>query len=148
MARKSIWPVAERAETAGPLQARLVPTVHALAAVQAELGVLDVRRDSPLVVDVDELQVVELQQQEVRRVVVDAAARVVAHARQQHLEGHAVEPVFARVQLERDAAIRRIEGVVAGRVHRHKVALRTGAEFGALDAVGARHARQFVATGL
>ncbi len=64
-----------------------------------------------LVVDVDELEVVELLQQEVRRVVVDAAARMVVHPLEKHLEGDAVEQVLARMQLEGDAAAGLVEGV-------------------------------------
>ena len=57
-----------------------------------------------LVVDVDEVEVVELLQHEVRRVVVDAAARVIADALEEHLEGRAVEDVLAGVDLVADIA--------------------------------------------
>ncbi|MDT4857327.1 hypothetical protein FQZ97_917480 [compost metagenome] len=63
------------------------------------------------VVDVDELQVVQLLQQEVRGVVVDAAAGMVVDALQKHLEGGAVEQVFARMQFEADVAVGVFKGV-------------------------------------
>src|SRR5258706_2856105 len=97
-------PVAERAEAPGAVHPRLVARVHALAAVRAELGVLDMQRLDARVVDVDELEVVELLQHEVRWVVVDAAARVVVDTLEEHLEGRAVEQVLARMQLEADVA--------------------------------------------
>src|SRR5690606_38975619 len=62
-------------------------------------------------VDVDELEIVEALQHEVRRVVVDAAARVVADPLEQHLEGHAVEQVLARMQLEADVDALLVAGV-------------------------------------
>jgi hypothetical protein len=68
-------PVAERAEAAGAVDPALVAGIDALPAGRVELGVLDVKRLDALVVDVDEGEIVELLQQEVRRVVVDVAAR-------------------------------------------------------------------------
>ena len=62
-------------------------------------------------VDVDELEVVQLLQEEVRRVVVDAAARMVVHPLEEQLEGDAVEQVLARMQLEGDAAAGLVVGV-------------------------------------
>ena len=68
-------PVAERAEAAGPVDPALIAGIDALPAGRIELGVLDVKRLDALVIDVDEGEIVELLQQEVRRVVVDVAAR-------------------------------------------------------------------------
>ena len=52
-----------------------------------------------LVVDVDVVQVVELLQHEVARVVENVAALVVVHALQEHLEGDAVVQVLTRMDL-------------------------------------------------
>ena len=86
------------------------------------------------------VEVVELLQQEVRRVVVDAAARMVVHALEEHLEGDAVEQVLARMQLEADAAAGLVEGVedrppalgelVEGGLDQARRALRPGVQVG------------------
>ena len=86
--------------TQGPEPARavdpaLIAGIDALAAVRIELGILHVIGADALVIDVDERQIVELLQQEVRRIVVDLAARVAAERLQEHLEGGAVEDVLA-----------------------------------------------------
>jgi hypothetical protein len=52
-----------------------------------------------LVVDVDEAEVVEALEHEVRGVVVDGAGDVPAHRVEEHLEGGAVEDVLARMDL-------------------------------------------------
>ena len=91
--------VAERAEPPGAAQPGLEARVHALPGAGVELGVLDVERLDPLVVDVDEAEVVELLQQEMAGVVVDAAARMIADPLEEHLEGGAVDQVLARVDL-------------------------------------------------
>jgi len=49
-------PVAERAEAAGALDPGRVTRIDALPAGRIELGVLDVKRLDPLVIDVDELE--------------------------------------------------------------------------------------------
>ena len=64
-----------------------------------------------LVIEVDEFEIVELLQQEVTRVVVDAASRMVVHTIQQHLERRAVKHIFTRVQFERDVASRVVERI-------------------------------------
>lgn len=86
--------------TQGPEPARavdpaLIAGIDALAAVRIELGILHVIGADALVIDVDERQIVELLQQEVRRIVVDLAARVTAERLQEHLERGAVEDVLA-----------------------------------------------------
>ncbi len=95
-------PVAERAEAAGALQPALEAGIDALLAGRVELRVLHVEGEDALVIEVDELDIVELLQHEVRRVVVDAAARMVVEPLEEHLEGHAVHHIFARMQLEAD----------------------------------------------
>ena len=87
--------VAQRAEAAGAFDPVLEAAIDALAAGRIELGVLDVERLDPLVVDVDEGEVVELLQQEVRRVVVDAGSAGGRRPVEEPLEGGAVEQVLA-----------------------------------------------------
>ena len=95
-------PVAERAEAAGAVGPALVAGIDALPSGRIELGVLDVERLDPLVIDVDEFEIVELLQQEMRRVVIDVAALVAADRVEEHLEGRAVEHVLARMDLVAD----------------------------------------------
>ena len=87
------------------------PRIDALLAGRVELGVLDVERLDPLVVEIDELEIVERLQHEVRRVVVDAAARVVVDLGQEALEGGAVEQVLARMDLVADVDALLVESV-------------------------------------
>ena len=61
--------------------------IDALPPVRVELGILDVKRLDALVIDVDEVEIVELLQQKMRRVVIDAAARVVLQPGEEPLEG-------------------------------------------------------------
>src|SRR5271166_4471836 len=97
-------PVAERAETPRALDPRRVARIDALAPGRIELGVLDVERLDPLVVDVDEVEIIELLQHEVRRIVVDRAALVALNCVEEALERRPVEQIFARVQLVADVA--------------------------------------------
>ena len=94
--------VAQRTEAAGAVHPALEAGVHALLSARKELRILDVKGEDALVVEIDELEIVQLLQHEMRRVVVDAAALVVADALEQHLERDAVHDVFAGVQLEGD----------------------------------------------
>ena len=104
-------PVAERAEAPGPLDPGRIARIDALPPVRVELGVLDVERLDALVIDVDEVEIVELLQQKVRRVVVDGAARMVLQLAEEPLEGRAVEQVFARMDLVADVDADLVIGV-------------------------------------
>src|SRR5690242_17631595 len=84
---------AQPAEPAGALHPGLKAAVHALPAGGIELGVLDVKCDDALVIPVDEVEIVEALQHEMRRIVVDPAAGVITDPLQQHLERGAVERV-------------------------------------------------------
>src|SRR5271157_1563870 len=77
----------------------------------ARAGVLDVERLDPLVVDVDEVEIIELLQHEVRRIVVDRAALVALNCVEEALERRPVEQIFARVKLIADVAARVVERV-------------------------------------
>src|SRR2546430_13216575 len=70
--------VTQRAEPAGAADPRLEAAVHALPTGRLELCIFHVEGDDPLVIQVDELEIVETLQYEVRGVVVDAAARMPA----------------------------------------------------------------------
>ncbi len=100
--------VAERAEASGAFDPRRIAGVDALFAGRVELGVLDVEDLHPLVIDVE---VVELLQHEMRGIVEDVAALVVACRFEEALESRPVEQVFARVDLIGDVAAGIIESV-------------------------------------
>src|SRR5579863_4222832 len=101
-AAKIDLPVAERAEAARPLDPRRIARIDALPAGRIELAVLDVERLDPLMVDVDEFEVVELLQYEMRRVVVDRATLVALDRIEEALERRSVEQVLAGMELVAD----------------------------------------------
>src|SRR5665213_264833 len=76
--------IAERAEAPGSRDPGLVAGIDALPAGRIELGVLHVEGLDALVVDVDEIEIVELLQQEMRGGVVDGAALVGAELGEKH----------------------------------------------------------------
>src|SRR5271166_725236 len=133
-------PVAERTEAPRPFDPRRIARVDALPPGRIELGVLDVERLDPLVVDVDELEVVELLQHEVRRIVVDRAALVALDRVEEALERCSVEQVLAGVQLVADVDARIVERVedrlpplgelFEGGLDQSRRALRPGIEIG------------------
>ena len=92
--------VAERAEAAGAVRPVGEAGIDALLRRRAELRVLDVKGLDALVIDVDEPDIVEVLQAEMRRVVVDAAALVPADLVEEALVGRAVEEILAGMQLE------------------------------------------------
>src|SRR5215467_13232419 len=104
-------PVTERAEPARTLEPRLETAVHALLAGRIELGILHVEDLDAVVVVVDVVQVVQLLQDEVARVVEQAGALVVADAIEKHLVGFAVVQVLARVDLVADVHTGTVECV-------------------------------------
>ena len=116
------------------------PRIDALPAGRVELGVLHVEGADALVIDVDEVEIVELLQHEMRGIVVDAAALVAVDALEEHLEGDAVEDVLAGMQLEADIDALLVEGVedrlpalgqfVEGCLDQARRALRPGIEKG------------------
>ena len=104
-------PVAERAEPSGPLDPRGVAGIDALATGRIEFGVLGVKRLDALVVDVEEGEIVELLQHEMRGIVEDVAALVALQRLEEALEGRAVENVLARMDFIADVDARFVEGV-------------------------------------
>ena len=103
--------VAERAEAARTLGPAQIAAIDAHPPIGPELRVLDVEGANARVVGVDEGEIVQLLQDEVRRVVEDVGARVVVDRIQEPLEGGAVEQILARVQLVAGVDPRVVEGV-------------------------------------
>ena len=68
-------------------------------------------RLDPLVIDVDEVEIVELLQHEVRRIVVDRAALVALQRIEKALEGGAVEDILAGMKLVADVDAGLVEGI-------------------------------------
>ena len=91
--------IAQRAEPARPLGPGRIGTIDPGAAIGPELGVLDVERLDPLVIDVDEFQIVELLQHEVAGIIENIGARMVVHRIEEAFESHPVVQVLAGVQL-------------------------------------------------
>ena len=104
--------VAERTEAARALDPGRIAAIDALPPGRIELGVLDVKRLDALVIDVDEGEIVELLQHEMRGIVEDVAALVALQRLQEPLEGRAVENVLARMNFIGDVdagVVERIE---------------------------------------
>src|SRR6202011_3366015 len=93
-------PVAERTEAAGAIDPWLEARIDTLPSRGIELGILHMEGANALRIDVDKGEVIELLQNEVRGIIVDRAARVVAGTLEQHLEGDAVADVLAGMDLE------------------------------------------------
>jgi hypothetical protein len=74
------------------------------------------------VIDVDELEVIELLQQEMRGIVIDAATLVAVELVEKHLKSQTVEHILTGVNLEAD--------IGAGRVKRVEDRLPASGEFG------------------
>ena len=86
----------ERKRAARSIQGREA-RIEALPGRRVELGVLHVEGADALAVEVDEAQVVEALQEEMRRVVVDGEPPVPPRRVEELLEGRAVEDVLARM---------------------------------------------------
>src|SRR5271166_54713 len=110
-AREVGLPVAERPEPPGPFDPRRIARIDALPPRRIELGVLHMKCRNPLVVDVDELEIVELLQDEMRGIVIDGAALVSFDGVEETLEARSVEQVLARVDLVGDVDAGLVEGV-------------------------------------
>ena len=94
--------VAEGAEAARAFFPAEVAAVDAGLGTGAEFGVLDVEGLNAAGVDVDEADVVEALENEVRGVVVDVDAGVIAGGFEEHFEGGTVVEVFAGVEFVGD----------------------------------------------
>ena len=111
-------PVPERAEPSGTLRPWLKARIHPLAAGRIELRILDMKHPDALVVDVDVVQVVELLQHEVARIVENIAALVAVHTLQEHLERDPVVQVLTRMDLVTDVDPGFVEASRIGRQRR------------------------------
>src|SRR3546814_4829720 len=72
-------PVAERTEASGPIDPALIPAIDAGPAVGPEFGILDVKAAYPLVIDVEEREIIELLEHEVARREQQPCPRVPVH---------------------------------------------------------------------
>src|SRR3546814_12150291 len=81
-------PVAQRAEAAGAIDPVLKPAIDPRTSGGVEFGVLDVEHADPLVINVDELQIVERLQHIMAGIIEDVGARMIVDSREEALEGH------------------------------------------------------------
>ena len=103
--------VAERAEPAGAVDPALIAAIDADAAGRIELRILHVERLDALVVEIDEGEIVELLQQEMARIVVDARARDGRRPRRRSARSGAVVKILAGMDFVADVAARLVECV-------------------------------------
>src|SRR5262249_13472530 len=98
--------IAKRPEPSGPLRPRLIPAVDTHSPARSKLGVLDVKPRNALPVKLDEFEVIELLQQQMTRVVIDARGGMVVGVFEEEFKRGAVEEVGAGMQLiAEDAAV-------------------------------------------
>src|SRR3546814_10475105 len=92
-------PVAQRAEAAGAIDPVLKPAIDPRTSGGVEFGVLDVEHADPLVINVDELQIVERLQHIMAGIIEDVGARMIVDAREEAFEGHPVVQILAGMNL-------------------------------------------------
>ena len=102
-------PIAQRAEASCAIDPILVAAIHARPSVGPELRILHMKRAHPIVIEVQELQIIQLLQNHVARVVENIRALVIVHHFQKSLERYAVMQVLARMQLVANIHARFIE---------------------------------------
>src|SRR3546814_13670088 len=83
-------PVAQQAEAAGAIDPVLKAAIDPRSPGRVELGVLDVEHADPLVINVDELQIVERLQHIMAGIIEDVGTRMIIDAGKEALEGTAV----------------------------------------------------------
>src|SRR3546814_16313805 len=93
-------PVAQRAEAAGAIDPVLKPAIDPRTSGGVEFGVLDVEHADPLVINVDELQIVERLQHIMAGIIEDVGARMIVDAREEAFEGHPVVQILAGMNLK------------------------------------------------
>src|SRR6516165_6636084 len=91
--------VAKRAEPAGPRQPWLIARIDSLPPSGVELRVLHMKRFNSFMVDVDERQIVELLQNKVRWIIVDANSFMAADGVDKHFERRSIKKILPRVDL-------------------------------------------------
>src|ERR1700730_13893856 len=104
-------PIAERTKAAGAIDPWLEARIDPLPSGRIELGILHMEGANALSIDVDKGEVIELLQNEVRGIIVDRTARVVAGTLEQHLEGDAVADVLAWMDLKTEIDASLVIGV-------------------------------------
>ncbi|MNL44730.1 hypothetical protein D3C87_1673240 [compost metagenome] len=77
----------------------MITAIDAGPAGRIELGILDVKGPYALVVDIDEIKIIHRLKHEVRGIIKDVGAGMIAGRLQKTLEGNAVMQVFAGMQL-------------------------------------------------
>src|SRR3546814_17476295 len=92
-------PVAQRAEAAGAIDPVLKPAIDPRTSGGVEFGVLDVEHADPLVINVDELQIVERLQHIMAGIIEDVGARMIVDAREEAFEGPPVVQILAGLNL-------------------------------------------------
>src|SRR5207248_946674 len=92
-------PVTQRPEAPRATNPRLISSVNALPSRRMKLRVLHVKHFHSRIVNVEKRQVIELLQNKMAGVEQNVAPLMPAHAIEEHVEGHAVMQVLARMQL-------------------------------------------------
>ena len=138
--------IAQRAESSGAIDPGLKASVDALAACRKELGILHVKHFNAVVIEVDVLEIVELLDDEVARIVEEVAARVIVEALEKHFESDSVVEIFTGVDLEAEVDVGFVEGVedwtpaggefVEGSLDESSGALRPWVEVGPCERAG------------
>jgi hypothetical protein len=103
--------VAKRAEASGTFRPTLVASVRSASAIRAELGILRMECADERMVYVDELEIVEMLQHEVARVIKNASTRVLPGSFKEVLKRHPVVEIFTRVEFEANIDPSVIEGI-------------------------------------
>src|SRR6266481_2780302 len=93
-------PVSRRTKPPSPINPRLIPTVNALPSRWPKLRILNMKHLDPLVVEVDEFQVIELLQHEMTRVVQYVAPRMLAYPLQKHFKRCSIVQIFTGMDLQ------------------------------------------------
>jgi len=102
--------VARRTKPPRPVDPFLIARVDADARARVPLRVLDVERADALTVEIDEAEIVDVLQEEMRGIVENGEARVSADGVEEPLEAGAVVDVLAGMDLEADVDPGVVEG--------------------------------------
>src|SRR5262249_5183226 len=92
--------VAQRTETARPVDPIQIPAINTGTPARTEFGILHVKCSHTLVIEIEKSQIIELLQNHVARIVQNVGAFVIADSSQKSLEGCAIVEIFAGMQFE------------------------------------------------
>ena len=104
-------PVAKRPEATGAFFPARIAAINTRFTIGPKLGVLDVKSFDPLMIEIDELDVIELLQHEMRWIIKDVGAWMIVDCFEESLKRYTVVEVFARVQFIADVDAVLIKGV-------------------------------------